>query len=88
MDLNEAVPHTGRSLEVTAFDTEQGTSTQFQQRTESWSYKIDEIDPAVVDELPLEIQEEVQTWLRPHKRTNIAKQGSSIAHYFMPTRKT
>ncbi|KAM6575004.1 hypothetical protein CsatA_023331 [Cannabis sativa] len=70
-------------------DTNNGhcTLTQFEHR-EAWSYKIDEIDPSVVDELPPEIQDEVRSWLRPLKRSNIAKQGSSIAHYFLPTRKT
>ncbi|KAF3450066.1 hypothetical protein FNV43_RR06145 [Rhamnella rubrinervis] len=57
-----------------------------EQRREAWSYNIDEIDPSVVEELPPEIQEEVRTWLRPHKRPNIVKRGSSICHYFLPTR--
>nr|XP_027087246.1 LOW QUALITY PROTEIN: DNA polymerase eta [Coffea arabica] len=52
----------------------------------SWSYKIDEIDHATLNELPLEIQEEVNVWLRPQKRANILKKGSSIPHYFLPTK--
>ncbi|KAK9267658.1 hypothetical protein L1049_010089 [Liquidambar formosana] len=59
-----------------------------EQRRETWSYKIDEIDPTVIDELPPEIQKEVHAWLRPNKRPNIAKRGSSIAHYFLPTKNT
>ncbi|KAF1002316.1 DNA polymerase eta isoform X1 [Apium graveolens] len=50
-------------------------------------YKIDEIDPNVVDELPREIQEEVRAWLRPQKRANnTTKRGSSITHYFSPNK--
>ncbi|PON48007.1 hypothetical protein TorRG33x02_321700 [Trema orientale] len=88
LDLNEASRLTGRPLEVNATNNVQCTSTRFEQRREAWSYKIDEIDPSVVDELPPEIQEEVRSWLQPHKRSNLAKRGSGIAHYFMPTRKT
>uniref|UniRef100_A0A5B7B7D7 DNA polymerase eta n=1 Tax=Davidia involucrata TaxID=16924 RepID=A0A5B7B7D7_DAVIN len=70
--------------------TNSGTYTlgQDERRRDAWSYKMDEIDPAVVDELPPEIQEELWAWLRPHKQANIAKQGSSIAHYFLPTKNT
>ncbi|XP_017231330.1 DNA polymerase eta isoform X2 [Daucus carota subsp. sativus] len=50
-------------------------------------YKIDEIDPNVVDELPREIQEEVRAWLRPQKRANnTMRRGSSITHYFSPNK--
>ncbi|KAI7999707.1 DNA polymerase eta [Camellia lanceoleosa] len=56
-------------------------------RRDAWDYKIDEIDPTVVKELPPEIQEELQVWLRLQKRVaNIGKRGSSIAHYFLPTK--
>ncbi|KAI8020330.1 DNA polymerase eta [Camellia lanceoleosa] len=58
-------------------------------RRDAWDYKIDEIDPTVVNELLPEIQEELQVWLRPQKRVaNIGKRGSSIAHYFLPTKNT
>ncbi|RVX02628.1 DNA polymerase eta [Vitis vinifera] len=54
------------------------------ERRETWSYKIDEIDPSVMDELPPEIRAEVQAWLRPQKPAKTGKRGSSIAHYFSP----
>ncbi|CAL5371719.1 unnamed protein product [Camellia sinensis] len=58
-------------------------------RRDAWDYKIDEIDPTMVNELPPEIQEELQVWLQPQKRVaNIGKRGSSIAHYFLPTKNT
>ncbi|KAK3013799.1 hypothetical protein RJ639_009013 [Escallonia herrerae] len=59
---------------------------QEERMTNAWSYKIDEIDPSVVNELPPEIQKEVQAWLRPHKRANTLKRGSSIVHYFLPNK--
>lgn len=52
---------------------------------DAWSYKRDEIDPSVLNELPLEIQAEVRAWIQPQKRANIVKRGSSIIHYFSPT---
>ncbi|KAJ7969409.1 DNA polymerase eta [Quillaja saponaria] len=61
-------------------------SSHMTQGRESWSYKVDEIDPSVLDELPAEIQEELRSWLRPHKRPNVVKRGSSIAHYFLPNK--
>ncbi|XP_021827570.1 DNA polymerase eta isoform X2 [Prunus avium] len=59
-----------------------------QRRGGAWSYNIDEIDPSVIDELPPEIQQEFRAWIRPHKRHNTVKRGSSIAHYFLPTKNT
>ncbi|KAL9328998.1 hypothetical protein ACSQ67_004001 [Phaseolus vulgaris] len=62
-----------------------GCSVGVPQGRETWSsYNIDEIDPSIIDELPPEIQEEFRTWLRPQKRPNVAKRGSSITHYFLP----
>lgn len=57
------------------------------QGRQTWSYNIDEIDPSIIDELPPEIQEEFRTWLRPLKRPNVVKRGSSITHYFLPDKK-
>ncbi|XP_019053685.1 PREDICTED: DNA polymerase eta isoform X2 [Nelumbo nucifera] len=57
------------------------------QRRPTWNYNIDEIDPSVIDELPPEIQQEIRGWLHPPKRASTAKHGSSIAHYFLPTKK-
>ncbi|XP_061358813.1 DNA polymerase eta [Gastrolobium bilobum] len=57
------------------------------QGRQAWSYNIDEIDPSIIDELPPEIQDEFRAWLRPYKRTNVVKRGSSITHYFLPDKK-
>lgn len=57
-------------------------------RRDAWDYKIDEIDPTVFNELPPQIQQELQAWLRPQKRANLPKRGSTIAHYFLPTKNT
>ncbi|XP_019182065.1 PREDICTED: DNA polymerase eta isoform X2 [Ipomoea nil] len=48
----------------------------------SYYYNINEIDPAVVNELPQEIQDEVRAWLRPRKQANTTKKGSDITSYF------
>ncbi|KAK8961535.1 hypothetical protein KSP40_PGU007067 [Platanthera guangdongensis] len=48
----------------------------------SWNFNADEIDHSVVDELPPEIQQEVQGWLRSSKRAKTARKGSNIFHYF------
>ncbi|XP_037496606.1 DNA polymerase eta isoform X2 [Jatropha curcas] len=63
------------------------SSSQNLQR-EAWNYRIDEIDPSVIDELPPEIQNEIRVWLRPHKRPTVVKRGSTIAHYFSRTKAT
>ncbi|XP_042512206.1 DNA polymerase eta isoform X2 [Macadamia integrifolia] len=65
----------------------QPSSDHSQQRREMWTYRVDEIDPSVIDELPPEIQEEVRGWLRPLKRANPVKRGSSITNYYLPSRK-
>ncbi|XP_021901660.1 DNA polymerase eta-like isoform X1 [Carica papaya] len=57
---------------------------QNEERRERCSYKFDEIDPSVIDELPPEIQHEIRAWLHPHKLPN--KKGSTIDHYFLPKR--
>ncbi|XVE48431.1 hypothetical protein DITRI_Ditri01bG0002000 [Diplodiscus trichospermus] len=58
-------------------------------RREAWSYNIDEIDPSVIDELPQEIKDEIEAWLQPRKRpNNVVKRGSTISHYFSPTKKS
>ncbi|KAJ6808855.1 DNA polymerase eta isoform X1 [Iris pallida] len=56
------------------------------QGSDSWVLDIGDIDPSVLDELPLEIQKEVRGWIRPSKRPNTAKRGSSIVHYFSSAR--
>lgn len=60
-----------------------------ERRETNWGYKIDEIDQSVFDELPVEIQQEFRSFLRPNKRFNASKSkgdgsASSIAHYFPP----
>ncbi|KAF7120174.1 hypothetical protein RHSIM_Rhsim13G0134000 [Rhododendron simsii] len=57
-------------------------------RRDAWDYKIDDIDPTVFNELPPQIQQELRAWLRPQKRANLPKRGSTIAHYFLPTKNT
>ncbi|KAJ0082530.1 hypothetical protein Patl1_12157 [Pistacia atlantica] len=70
----------------TATNSGRSGSDQIQQTSEAWNYRIEEIDPTVIDELPPQIQDEIRAWLRPHKRPNIVKRGSSIADYFIPSK--
>lgn len=67
-------------------DGESSSGTHVLEGRQSWNYRIDEIDPSIVDELPPEIQQEVRALLRPLKRPNVAKRGSSITHYFHPNK--
>ncbi|GAB2213959.1 hypothetical protein Drorol1_Dr00018287 [Drosera rotundifolia] len=39
----------------------------------NWDYNADEIDPAVVNELPVHIQEEIRQWMRPPMQTRTPK---------------
>ncbi|XP_075497845.1 DNA polymerase eta [Primulina tabacum] len=56
-------------------------------RSNSWNYKSDEIDPVVLNELPPEIQAEVRaSLLQPQTQAKTVKKGSSIVHYFLPTK--
>lgn len=73
-------------LPETATNSGRSSSDQIQQTSEAWNYRIEEIDPTVIDELPLQIQDEIRAWLQPHKRRNIVKRGSSIADYFLPSK--
>lgn len=63
------------------------TESQRRERTNTWSYNLDEIDQSVIEELPLEIQQEFRTLFRPKKRVNTVKRGASIANYFSPKQK-
>lgn len=85
LDHNQSELPKERPFEETGTSSS-SVSAQFEQRRGVWSYNTDEIDPSVIDELPPEIQQEVRAWLRPHKRHNVAKRGSSIADYFSPTK--
>ncbi|XP_050371649.1 DNA polymerase eta isoform X2 [Argentina anserina] len=82
LDHNQSQLPRERPFEETGTSSAPGSA----QRREAWSYNYDEIDPSVIDELPPEIQQELRAWLRPHKRHNVVKRGSSIADYFLPTR--
>ncbi|KAM7270694.1 hypothetical protein ACFE04_029908 [Oxalis oulophora] len=56
-------------MSLNANKTEHGPGRN-ELRRDAWNYNIDEIDPAVMDELPPEIRQEIHAWLRPHKRPN------------------
>ncbi|XP_059281770.1 DNA polymerase eta isoform X7 [Lycium ferocissimum] len=60
--------------------------SQIKLKRPAWSYDIDEIDQDVLNELPQQIQEEVQAWLRPQKRSNTVKRDLGITRYFLPAK--
>lgn len=60
--------------------------SQIKLKRPTWSYDIDEIDQDVLNELPKEIQEEVQAWVRPQKRPNTVKRDLGITRYFLPAK--
>lgn len=60
--------------------------SQIKLKRPAWSYDIDEIDQDVLNELPKQIQEEVQAWLRPQKRPNTVKRDLGITRYFLPAK--
>lgn len=52
----------------------------------AWMLNVEDIDPAVVEELPPEIQREIQGWIRPLKQPSRKRRGSTISSYFPPAR--
>ncbi|CAL4973971.1 unnamed protein product [Urochloa decumbens] len=52
----------------------------------AWMFNVEDIDPAVVEELPPEIQREIQGWIRPSKQPSTKRRGSTISSYFPPAR--
>uniref|UniRef100_A0A0A9DA48 Uncharacterized protein n=1 Tax=Arundo donax TaxID=35708 RepID=A0A0A9DA48_ARUDO len=62
-------------------------STGIDQSTaNTWMFNVEDIDPAVVEELPPEIQREIQGWIRPSKHVSTKRRGSTISSYFPPAR--
>lgn len=53
----------------------------------TWGINMENIDPSVLDELPMEIQREIREWFHPPKRANTSRKGSTIVHYFSPVKK-
>ncbi|KAH7661956.1 DNA polymerase eta protein [Dioscorea alata] len=57
------------------------------QTSTAWHLNVEDVDPSVIDELPLEIQREVRGWLCLPKRVQATKRGSDITQYFFPAKK-
>ncbi|KAK6803116.1 hypothetical protein RDI58_000900 [Solanum bulbocastanum] len=60
--------------------------SQIKLKRPAWSCDIDEIDQDVLNELPKQIQEEIQAWLRSQKRPNTVKRDLGITRYFSPAK--
>ncbi|TYG69936.1 hypothetical protein ES288_D05G271600v1 [Gossypium darwinii] len=82
-EYNRTVGGTDASSSSYSRDEEEG-------RREAWGYNIDEIDSSVMEELPTEIQDEIKSWMQPHKRrpNNMVKRSCTISHYFSPSKKS
>ncbi|TVT99347.1 hypothetical protein EJB05_16932 [Eragrostis curvula] len=80
---NKAEEH-GRSIQ--AADRSNINSGGDQSTSNTWMFNIEDIDPSVVEELPPEIQREIQGWIRPPKQasTSTKRRGSTISSYFAP----
>uniref|UniRef100_A0A0D3EU67 DNA polymerase eta n=1 Tax=Oryza barthii TaxID=65489 RepID=A0A0D3EU67_9ORYZ len=52
----------------------------------TWMFNVEDIDPAVVEELPPEIQREIHGWIRPPKQSSSKTRGSTISSYFQPAK--
>lgn len=81
----EVITHQN-SLAKSETRTGMGNFNQDELRRNACIYNIDEIDQAVINELPPEIQEEINAWVRPQKRASTLKKGYNISHYFLPAR--
>ncbi|XP_039140370.1 DNA polymerase eta-like [Dioscorea cayenensis subsp. rotundata] len=57
------------------------------QTSTAWHLNVEDVDPSVIDELPLEIQREVRGWLRLPKHVQATKRGSDITQYFLSAKK-
>uniref|UniRef100_A0A0D9V5V1 DNA polymerase eta n=1 Tax=Leersia perrieri TaxID=77586 RepID=A0A0D9V5V1_9ORYZ len=54
----------------------------------TWMFNVEDIDPAVVEELPPEIQREIHGWIRPPKHSSSKTRGSTISSYFQPAKRS
>uniref|UniRef100_A0A0D3EU68 DNA polymerase eta n=1 Tax=Oryza barthii TaxID=65489 RepID=A0A0D3EU68_9ORYZ len=54
----------------------------------TWMFNVEDIDPAVVEELPPEIQREIHGWIRPPKQSSSKTRGSTISSYFQPAKRS
>uniref|UniRef100_A0A0E0JNW5 DNA polymerase eta n=1 Tax=Oryza punctata TaxID=4537 RepID=A0A0E0JNW5_ORYPU len=54
----------------------------------TWMFNVEDIDPAVVEELPPEIQREIHGWIRPPKHASSKTRGSTISSYFLPAKRS
>ncbi|CAL9241922.1 unnamed protein product [Arabidopsis halleri] len=87
---DSTVSSTSKKAKFSSSSHNSQVNQEVEERTETdWGYKTDEIDQSVFDELPVEIQRELRSFLRPNKQFNAGKSKgdgstSSIAHYFPP----
>ncbi|KAJ0982898.1 hypothetical protein J5N97_011153 [Dioscorea zingiberensis] len=84
----DATKHQRRHLLCGDNDNDRIHEEQTMPTRTAWHLNVEDIDPSVIDELPLEIQREVRGWLHPPKRVQAAKHCSQITQYFLPAKKS
>ncbi|KAJ0982867.1 hypothetical protein J5N97_011122 [Dioscorea zingiberensis] len=82
----DATEHQRRHLLCGDNDNDRIHEEQTMPTRTAWHLNVEDIDPSVIDELPLEIQREVRGWLHPPKRVQAAKHCSQITQYFSPAK--
>ncbi|CAD6236720.1 unnamed protein product [Miscanthus lutarioriparius] len=82
-EANKAEEH---NVPAEAEDRNNTSSCAEPSGSNTWMFNIQDIDPAVVEELPPEIQREIQGWVRPSKHPSTKRRGSTISSYFPPAR--
>ncbi|XP_006646338.1 DNA polymerase eta isoform X1 [Oryza brachyantha] len=84
-EANKAEDHTPtQSVDRNNFSTGGGTSAS----SSPWMLNVEDIDPAVVEELPPEIQREIHGWIRMPKHSSSKARGSTISSYFQPAKRS
>lgn len=82
-ETNKAAEH---NVPAQGVDTSSTSSGAEPSGSNAWMLNVEDIDPAVVEELPPEIQREIQGWIRPLKQPSRKRRGSTISSYFPPAR--
>ncbi|CAL4947368.1 unnamed protein product [Urochloa decumbens] len=82
-EANKAEEHNVAAQRADRSNINSGTEPS---ASNAWMFNVEDIDPAVVEELPPEIQREIQGWIRPSKQPSTKRRGSTISSYFPPAR--
>lgn len=85
-ETNKAAERNASAQDVDRSSISSGAERSEPSGSNAWMLNVEDIDPAVVEELPPEIQREIQGWIRPLKQPSTKRRGSTISSYFPPAR--